>query len=108
MPPGGNIFPPIDIDLFTKRDADFSFLKTEPVVEWYFDRDRMTYDPGPANRTKKKIIDKLEEAEQASGQNEAKYNALIQEADQLYNEKKYEQALDKYVARSEERRVGKE
>lgn len=98
MPPGGNIFPPIDIDLFTERDADFSFLKTEPVVEWYFDRDRMTYDPGPTNRTKKKIIDKLEEAEQASGQNEAKYNALIQEADQLYNEKKYEQALDKYVA----------
>ena len=47
MPPGGKIFPPINLDLFTDRQgADFSFLKTEPVVDWYFDRDRMNFDPG--------------------------------------------------------------
>lgn len=98
MPPGGKIFPPIDIDLFTEREgADFSFLNTEPVVEWYFDRDRMNFDSGKVNRTRKKITDKLKEAEDAAGKSEAQYNALIQEADKLYTEKKYKEALDKYV-----------
>lgn len=99
MPPGGKIFPPINIDLFTDREgADFAFLKTEPVVDWYFDRDRMNFDPGQVNRTKKKISDRLKEAEESAGLSEAKYNALIQEADQLYKDKSYKEALDKYVA----------
>jgi len=98
MPPGGKIFPPVPLELFMDREgANFDFLKKEAVVEWYFDRDRMTFDSGKANRTKKKIADKLQEAEESAGQNEAKYNALIQEADKLYNDKTYQQALDKYV-----------
>lgn len=99
MPPGGKIFPPVPLDLFTDREgADFSFLETEAVVEWYFDRDRMIFDSGNVNRTKKKIADKLKEAEESAGQSEAQYNALIQEADKLYDDKTYEAALDKYVA----------
>src|SRR5690554_6941225 len=98
MPPGGKICPPVPLELFMDREgANFDFLKKEAVVEWYFDRDRMTFDSGKANRTKKKIADKLQEAEESAGQNEAKYNALIQEADKLYNDKTYRQALDKYV-----------
>src|SRR5690554_3396411 len=99
LPPGGKIFPPINIDLFTERPgADFSFLKTEPVVKWYFDRDKMSFDAREASAMKKKITDKLAEAEAATKNAEAEYNALIQEADKLFNEKKYEEALEKYAA----------
>src|SRR5690554_3184263 len=97
LPPGGKIFPPINIDLFTERTgADFSFLKTEPVVKWYFDRDKMSYDARQASAMKKKITDKLAEAEAANKNAEAQYNALIQEADKLFNDKSYEDALGKY------------
>ncbi|PKR81610.1 hypothetical protein CW751_03545 [Brumimicrobium salinarum] len=98
MPPGGKIFPPVDIDLFTEREgADFSFLENEAVVEWFFDRDRMNFDRKKVSRVKKKISDRLLEAEESVGRNEAKYNALIQEADQLFNEESYDDALNKYV-----------
>lgn len=96
MPPGGKIFPAINIDLFKERPGvDFSFLKTEPVASWYFDRDKMNWDSRQAANVKKKITDKLNEAPKTEN-NDAEYNALIQEADQMFNNKQYEAALGKY------------
>lgn len=97
MPPGGKLTPAINIDLFTERKgADFSFLKSEPIVDWYFDGDRMNFDKGNVNRTKKKISDALKTAAQTGVKNDADYNALISAADQLYQAKKYKEAVTKY------------
>lgn len=99
MPPGGKIFPPIDMDLFKKIEGvDFSFLNTEPVVTWYFDKAGMNFDRKQVTRVKKKIDDKIAEADGLAEKQEAKYNSLIQEADLLFKGEKYQEALDKYTA----------
>lgn len=98
IPAGGRIFPAIDIDLFkNSTEADFSFLKTEPVVKWTSKIDRMDFDAGYVNRMKKKIQDQLDLIKDNQG-NDAEYNALIQEADRLFNKKEYEAAMAQYVA----------
>src|SRR5690554_2152256 len=97
IPAGGKIFPSIDLDLFKVRPGvDFSFLDNEPVVKWFYDNDHMNFDGAHVNRVKKKIQDKLDEA--GSDNSEAEYNALIQEADQLFNNGKYNEAMEKYIA----------
>ncbi|RFC55205.1 hypothetical protein [Brumimicrobium aurantiacum] len=99
MPPGGKIFPPINLDLFQKRPGyDFSFLETTPVVKWYLDGDRMNYNNGQMMQTKKKIENLLLEAESALKNADAEYNKLIKDADKLFDEGKLEEALNKYVA----------
>lgn len=99
LPIGGKIMPPVDIDLFTTKDnVDFSFLEEEPVVTWEYD-DRnliMDWDRKVYNRMKKRIDDLLAEAEDKEKENDAKYNALIKEADNLYDDEEYKQALAKY------------
>ncbi|MEX2485047.1 MAG: hypothetical protein WED10_10820 [Brumimicrobium sp.] len=99
LPIGGEIMPPVDIDLFKKRDnVDFSFLEEEPVVSWDYDERNliMDWDRSVYNKMKKRIDDLLAEAEDKSKENEAKYNALIKEADGLFESEKYEEALEKY------------
>jgi len=99
LPIGGRIMPPVDIDLFTEREgADFSFLESEPVVEWDYDDKQfvMDWDRQVYNRMKKKIEDKLAEAENKGKEQEAKYNKLISEADDFFKDEDYESALSKY------------
>lgn len=99
LPIGGKIMPPVDIDLFTKREnVDFSFLEEEPVVTWEYDTRNliMEWDKKVYNNMKKRIDDLLAEADDKKKENEAKYNALIKEADNLYDSEEYKQALAKY------------
>jgi tetratricopeptide (TPR) repeat protein len=99
MPIGGRIMPPVDIELFTDREnVDFSFLEEEPVVEWDYDEKNfvMDWDRQVYNKMKKKIEDKLAEAENKEEEQEAKYNALISEADKLFDKEDYQVALGKY------------
>ncbi len=99
LPIGGRIMPPVDIDLFTEREnVDFSFLEEEPVVEWDYDENQfvMDWDRQVYSKMKKKIEDKLEEAENKSKEQEANYNKLISDADKLFDGEDYENALTKY------------
>lgn len=99
IPIGGKLFPPIDIDLFTNRpNVDFSFLNSEPVVEWKYDPSKfgMWYNEGKMQAMKSKIENLLEKAENEGKENEAKYNQLITEADNLFTTEDYENALNKY------------
>lgn len=99
LPIGGRIMPPVDIDLFTEREnVDFSFLEEEPVVEWDYDSKKfvMDWDRQVYARMKKKIEDKLEEAENQQKELDAKYNQLITEADKLYDSEEYKESLSKY------------
>ncbi|WP_158276097.1 carboxypeptidase regulatory-like domain-containing protein [Brumimicrobium oceani] len=99
MPAGGKIFPPINLDLFKERPGtDFSFLETEPVVKWTLDGERMNYNRGQMTSVKNKIEAKLQAAVDKEKNLEAEYNQLIKDADALYASKKYEEALNKYVA----------
>jgi tetratricopeptide (TPR) repeat protein len=99
IPIGGKMMPPVDIKLFTDREGvDFSFLDEEPVVEWAYDQDEfiMDWDRQTYNRTKKKIQDKLAEAERLGEEQDAEYNALINEGDKLFRDQDYSSALSKY------------
>ncbi|MCO5268275.1 MAG: tetratricopeptide repeat protein [Brumimicrobium sp.] len=98
IPPGGKIFPPINLDLFEEiPGADLNFLKTEPVAKWYFDRDHMEVDIKAVNAMKKKIEDRIAQAASVNQANDAKYATLIKEADDFYTKKDYQNALNKYV-----------
>lgn len=99
IPIGGKIFPPIDIDLFINRpNVDFSFLKTEPVVEWNYDSNSqsMGYNEGKMQAMKSKIENLLEKALNDAKKNEANYNQLIVDADKLFIAQNLENALNKY------------
>lgn len=99
LPIGGKIMPPVDIDLFTqKENVDFSFLEEEPVVTWEYDSRNliMDWDRKVYNKMKKRIDDLLAEAENKEKENDAKYNALIKEADGFYDNEEYKLALAKY------------
>lgn len=99
LPIGGRIMPPVDIDLFTEREnVDFSFLEEEPVVEWDYDDKKfvMDWDRQVYSRMKKKIDEKLAEAENKKEEQDAKYNALISEGDKLFDKEEYKSALAKY------------
>ena len=99
IPIGGKYFPPIDIDLFTIRpNLDFSFLISEPVVEWKFypDKHMMWFDEGKMNAMKSKIENLLEKVDNEGKENDAKYNQLIADADKLFLAKDLENALNKY------------
>lgn len=98
MPPGGKIFPPVNLDLFAEvPGVDLAFLKNEAVVEWYFDGERMNIDNRYVNRMKKKIDDRLANVDFTDGKDDEKYNQLIAEADSHYGKQEYEKALNKYV-----------
>jgi epidermal growth factor receptor substrate 15 len=101
IPIGGKVFPPIDIDLFMNRpNVDFSFLNSEPVVEWKYDSNShsMGYDDGKMQAMKSKIENLLEKADNEGKENEAKYNQLIADADKLFIAQDLENALNKYSA----------
>lgn len=101
LPPGGRIFPPIDIELFADRpNANFSFLNKEPVVIWTYHPTKlvMDWDKSVYERMKDKIESTLAKADKEAKEGEAQYNKLIQEADAAFDKQDYEGALKKYEA----------
>lgn len=99
IPPGGEFFDPFEIDVFKERDnADFSFLKTQPVATFDWNTQKLSprLNSTEANNIKNKILTLLAEADKNKAEAEMKYNAAIKEADAFYASKSYEQALAKY------------
>jgi len=99
LPIGGEIMPPVNLDLFTERPgADFSFMKSMPIVDWVYlpKKFKMAWDENQYYEAKERIEEALTKAEKVSKENEAKYNRLITDADQLFLDTDYQGALDKY------------
>ena len=101
--PAGSEFSPIadlSMSLFAERpNVDFSFLNNEPVgnVTWNNAKLSPELDKVTSDKMKAKIEKLLMQAEQNNSANEAKYQALIKEADNLYlSLKKYQEAQAKY------------
>jgi len=98
-PPGGELFDPFEIKVFNKRDnADFSFLKTEPVAK--FDWNAQALSPrlntAAAAAVKKKVEVLLADSDKRKAEMNMKYNAALKAADAFYASKNYEKALRKY------------
>ncbi|SFT50962.1 Carboxypeptidase regulatory-like domain-containing protein [Lishizhenia tianjinensis] len=89
----------VPIEIFKeKSNVDFSFLKSQPVAEFHYDRGlyQLKYNTKKASQVKKKIDDLLNQAEAKAKDDEAKYSTLIAQGDKLYDEERYEEALVKY------------
>lgn len=95
-PPEGSV----EISLFDDNPAiDFSYVKTNPITEFYYDPTKpgdMQFDAVLAEKMLKKIEKLLKDAEAAKGQTDAQYNALIKQADGQFTSKKYQEALASY------------
>lgn len=80
--------------------VDLSFLNTEPVGKFYWDEGKLepAFDKVHADRIKQKVDKVIAESAKNNVADEAKYNALISEADILYNQQKWEEARTKYEA----------
>ena len=101
--PAGSEYQPISdlsMSLFAEKpNADFSFLKTEPVAsfDWNGSKAIPELDRVASEKMKARIDKLLLQADQNNAANDAKYQAAIKEADNLYlNLKKYEEARAKY------------
>ena len=100
--PSGSEYKPVSdlsIDIFGVRpNVDFSFLDTQPVASFSWNKSKFAADPDQSQIAKMRTkIDKLLlEAEKNAANAEANYNAAIAEADKLYTAKNYEGALAKY------------
>lgn len=80
--------------------VDLSFLSSEPVGKFYWDEGRLepAFDKVHAERIKLKVEKIISESTKNTAADDAKYNALIAEADALYNQQKWEEARAKYEA----------
>ena len=100
LPSGAFVpMPELDLDLFKKRDnVDFSFLKTQPVAEFRYNKTKGVIYPDipKLNAVKKKINDLLNQAEKKAKEEESKYNQWVEQGDKLYDDERYEEALVKY------------
>lgn len=98
VPPDGRVLPPIDIELFFERkEVDFSFMEKEPVVVWEYDpRKGLDWDRRVFRQMKRKIEDKLEEAEEIKRERERKYRDLVTNADKDFSRGDYNEALENY------------
>ncbi len=100
--PSGSEYKPVSdlsIDIFAVRpNVDFSFLDTQPVAIFSWNKTKFAADPDASHIAKMRTkIDKLLlEAEKKAANAEANYNAAIAEADKLYIQKNYPAALAKY------------
>lgn len=95
--------PTLDMDLFTERaNADFSFLNNEPVASFFWSETQMMldYDKQSSARIRKKIEDLLAKQEKEAAAREANYQSAINSAQNLFNQKKYSEALAKYTEAS--------
>lgn len=102
IPAGSEYQPVADLSmaLFSEKPStDFSFLKTEPVAtfDWNGSKAIPELDKVASEKMKARIEKLLLQADQNNAANDAKYQAAIKEADNLYlNLKKYEEARVKY------------
>lgn len=81
-------------------NVDLSFLNSEPVGKFYWDEGRLepAFDKAHAERINLKVEKIIAESAKNNAADEAKYNALIAEADALYNQQKWEESRAKYEA----------
>ncbi len=99
--PAGAEYKPVEnlsVELFAKRpNVDFSFLETEPVgsFKWSTSKGAADLNVTAEAKIRTKIERLLAEAE-AGGSKDADYNKALSEADNFFNEKKYNEALEKY------------
>jgi epidermal growth factor receptor substrate 15 len=104
----GNVTPMMEspLSLFEEvPGVDFSFFKTNPVTEFYYDpsidKEKMANDVVKSQKTIKKQESLKKEIENLKGQSNAQYNALIKEAQGLEKQEKYAEAIAKYEKASE-------
>ncbi|MFA7274041.1 MAG: hypothetical protein WC044_09235 [Crocinitomicaceae bacterium] len=91
----------LSLELFTvKPNVDFSFLEKEPVATFGLDKDNIvpTLDIAASQRIKQKIEGLLVNPTPVTENKDANYNAAIKSGDNLFNQKKYEEALHQYEA----------
>ena len=100
----GNVqSPEISVGLFEELPGvDYSYVKSNPFTEFYFEsgNPQLQYDDIVAGRMKNKIDKIIADSEKQKGAADAQYNEAIKNADALYNQKKYEEALKQYEAAS--------
>jgi epidermal growth factor receptor substrate 15 len=101
--PAGSEYQPISdlsMSIFSERpNIDFSFLKNEPVAIFNWNESKLTpdLDKVTSDKMRARIEKLLLQAEQNNSANDAKYQAAIKEADNLYlSLKKYPEARTKY------------
>ena len=99
--PAGDFRPveSLDITLFKEREnADFSFLKNEPVAKFDWNTRQMQprNDAVASNNMKLRILKLLADADKDKAAAEINYQKAITAADKFFGEKEYEQALAKY------------
>lgn len=100
--PAGSVYKPLtdlSLSLFApKEGVDFSFMDNEPVAKFGWNPAGMAAPDNAYNsKTKAKIDKLLAQGDQNNAANEAKYQALIKEADNLYlTQKQYKKAQEKY------------
>jgi tetratricopeptide (TPR) repeat protein len=104
----GNVIPMMEspLSLFEEvPGVDFSFFKTNPVTEFYYDpsidKERMANDVVKSQKTIKKQESLKKEIENLKGQSNAQYNTLIKQAEGLEKQKKYTEAIAVYEKASE-------
>ena len=100
IPSGNEIpFPTLDMDLFTERpNVDFSFLNTEYVASFFWDEKKLLldFDRVASSKVRAKIDNLLLQAEKEKAAADINYQKAITQADALFGQKKYEEALVKY------------
>ncbi len=84
----------------SEPNVDLSFLESEPVGKFYWDDRKLTgaFDQAHNEKVKNRIEKVIADSKKNDSANDAKYQALIKEADNLYTAKKWEEALAKYEA----------
>ena len=102
IPSGAEYMPISDLSMAVfaeKENVDFSFLNNEPVASFNWNDAKIVpeLDKVAADKMRARIEKMLLQAEQNNSANDAKYQALIKEADNLYQSlKKYPEARAKY------------
>jgi epidermal growth factor receptor substrate 15 len=101
--PAGDIRPAnkLDTDLIPSDPSlNLSFLENEPAAKFYYDSKSFKQIPDDIYNEKVRLrVEKiLADAKKNDTTNDAKYQALIKEADNLFNAQKWEDALAKYEA----------
>jgi epidermal growth factor receptor substrate 15 len=99
LPAATTPFMEVQVSLFDEiENADFSYVKNNPITEFYFDgkSPQLKYDEVLAKKMSKKIEAIFDELLKEEAKKEAQYQAAIKAADNFYTQKKYAEALTKY------------
>lgn len=89
----------VEMSLFDETPGvDYSYVTSNVATEFYFDGKsaELQYDQVLAEKMIKKVEKIMKDTEAAKGQSDAQYNTLIKQADGLFAQKKYQEALASY------------